>query len=480
MAASLPDELLARILSPVDSIKSLVQARAVCKSWKAAVEGDQVRALRASHTLEPPIDPLIALTGGCRFSGKTSGPISRKLSFRIGGDGQWFDGPPMPEPRFKHGVAAIGRKIYIVGGVTLAGQKKIPATRTLVYDVWTASWSDAPGLQVPRQSSVVVALPDGRILVAGGMSRYEPVATCELFDPKTETWVFAAPMAEKRWWAQGAVLDGRAHVVGGRAHGGAGAERRTMEIYDSTADSWDFGVFCPAAAWKGCAAAAGGKLCLFENRSSWAYTPPSEELTVLRRVDEDACRPRPSTLGTVVEVDGHRGRAIGFRRDDEHPTKYRVDVLVTDDNAPPLVWLNKFWRRRGGGAQSPRCAVTLAKTTCVVAASRVPNLWGSRGFEVLLFGGDSELHSYGGLEYHLDIARRRGGGGPSEELMKRKFEHECVDHVSRDGGPAHVLIYRDLKIDPRQDPWTNFMSPESGPLRSLDQSEDAAATAVHM
>ena len=38
MAATLPDELLARILSPVDGIKSLVQARAVCKSWQTAVE----------------------------------------------------------------------------------------------------------------------------------------------------------------------------------------------------------------------------------------------------------------------------------------------------------------------------------------------------------------------------------------------------------------------------------------------------------
>ena len=43
---SLPDELLARILSPVD-LKSLVQARAVCKSWQASVEGKAVSDLRA-------------------------------------------------------------------------------------------------------------------------------------------------------------------------------------------------------------------------------------------------------------------------------------------------------------------------------------------------------------------------------------------------------------------------------------------------
>ena len=48
---SLPDELLARILSPVD-LKSLVQARAVCKSWRASVEGKAVSDLRA-NTTEP-------------------------------------------------------------------------------------------------------------------------------------------------------------------------------------------------------------------------------------------------------------------------------------------------------------------------------------------------------------------------------------------------------------------------------------------
>ena len=56
---SLPEELLARILSPVD-LKSLVQARAVCKAWRASVEGKAVSDLRATTDNEP----LIALIGG--------------------------------------------------------------------------------------------------------------------------------------------------------------------------------------------------------------------------------------------------------------------------------------------------------------------------------------------------------------------------------------------------------------------------------
>ena len=85
---SLPDELLARILSPVD-LKSLVQARAVCKSWKASVEGKAVSDLRATTT-----EPLIALIGGS----ESEGGGSEIMNLRIG-RGAWFAGPPMPEFR---------------------------------------------------------------------------------------------------------------------------------------------------------------------------------------------------------------------------------------------------------------------------------------------------------------------------------------------------------------------------------------------
>ena len=98
---SLPEELLARILSPVD-LKSLVQARAVCKSWRASVEGKAVSDLRATTT-----EPLIALIGGS----ESEGGGSEIMSLRIG-RGAWFAGPPMPEFRRGHCVAAVGHKIY--------------------------------------------------------------------------------------------------------------------------------------------------------------------------------------------------------------------------------------------------------------------------------------------------------------------------------------------------------------------------------
>ena len=56
-------------------LKSLVQARAVCKSWRASVESKEVSDLRATMDTEP----LIALVGGCDYYGAN---ISTKISFR--------------------------------------------------------------------------------------------------------------------------------------------------------------------------------------------------------------------------------------------------------------------------------------------------------------------------------------------------------------------------------------------------------------
>ena len=458
MAASLPDELLARILSPVDSIRSLVQARAVCKSWQAAVESKQVRDLRDTTTA----DPLIALTGGgIHGRGYSDHVLTNKLSFKFGRDGAWFAGPPMPETRIGHGVVQVGRKIYVVGGSSeQSGHRQVK--RTLVYDVWTATWSDAPGLRQPRRHAVIVALPDGRILVAGGMNDYHPLRSCELFDTKTETWTAAAPLAEKRWFGAGAVLDGRAHVAGGRSNAGHGS--RTMEIYDAAADRWEFGPPCPATQERGCAAVANGRLYRFADQECHMYTPSTEEWTVLRHVSGShfSLHDRMGmSLGQVVDVGGSRGRIIGFHHawtpnsnleygsdsdDDALPDDASdagvnaMDILVTDNDDSTTEWMRTWWR----GA---RIDCKTALSTCAAV-----------GDEILLFGGDSELHSYGDLEHNVNVME--GSDPQMIDMIREGFHKESIDHVFS-WEPLWLL--------------EDAMWP-----RSMDQSEEAAATVVHI
>ena len=75
------------------------------------------------------------------------------------------------------------------------------------------------------------------------------------------------------------------------------------------------------------------------------------------------------------------------------------------------------------------------------------------GDEILLFGGDSMLHSFGDLDYHVGKASVKG----MVDRITDMFYEESIDHVYAYGEPEDAS-------------WQ----------RSLDQSEDAAATVVHI
>jgi len=422
-AASLPDELLARVLSPVD-LKSLVQARAVCKSWQTSVEGKQVSDLRATTVTA---EPLIALIGGCESNGFNP---STKISFRIGLDGAWFDGPPMPEPRFRHGAAVVGRKIYVVGGRISVTDV---AERTLVYDLWTATWSEAPGLQSGRYAAVVAALPDGRIVCAGGKGEtgIGELRSCEIFDPKVGTWTAAAPMCQPRYWAAGALLDGGLVVVGGSG----GSANHTMERYDAAADRWEFLPPISKPSFQGCAASIGGKnLFVFEGDACSYYRADREAPTVLRRVDKSEVTPitgnfqhwadsgeHRSGICRPVEARGVRGRIIGDYGAKQHRREGHTgpfDILVTDDAEPnSWDWLPRWWATIS--TESSTGGWTLVDlfdhSTCVAV-----------GGEIMVFGGSNECHWEGDLDTNLALS-----SDDDIEYVQQRFEAETFNHAWR-------------------------------------------------
>ena len=454
----LPDDVLARPMSML-GIRTLVAARVVCSRWLACVESPAVGALSADTA-----EPLLVLTGGCVTNGEEP---SNRVSFRFGIEGSWFDGPPMPEPRYRHGAVVVGRKIYVVGGLTEMFTK---ATRTLIYDVWTATWRDAPGLRRSRQSSVVAALPDGRVLVAGGIDcdGYDELRSCEIFDPATEVWSEAAPLAHPRWWAQGAVLDGRAHVVGGKANG---SESRTMERYDAAADRWELLPPCPFTVNKGCAAVAGGHLCVFAKDGCSVYVPSPEDPPTLRRVEKNEVKGLwidddwSDGLGVSmpVEVRGLRGRIIGShgavsQGDEGHVGP--LDILITDDDSDCRMWMRQWW------LDLPRPNFELEHTTCV-----------SVGDDILLVGGKNQ---YRGDQSRYDamdtlLLEQFGTGLNSvydeiRDLDLAQFEASKFDHVfslerlwTSDG--VHLSVRRCY---------------ERVGARVCAQSEDAAITVVRL
>jgi hypothetical protein len=104
-----------------------------------------------------------------------------------------------------------------------------------------SGWSDLPPLTGARAGVATALLPDGKLLVAGGMSAAAAgtaLNTAELWDPATQKWTALPPMAHKRMNPAACVLpSGRVAVVGG--WGTDSVMRKDGEVFDPVKREWE-------------------------------------------------------------------------------------------------------------------------------------------------------------------------------------------------------------------------------------------------
>ncbi len=119
------------------------------------------------------------------------------------------------------------------------------------------TWSPTGPMETPRHSACVVRLPDGRVLISGGISKDGTVASAEMYS-KEGGWFRAAAMNQPRAMHTCSVLlDGRVLVTGGAAGEPA------AEIYDPPLDTWTPLVQGGIARWNHTASALGdGRILL--------------------------------------------------------------------------------------------------------------------------------------------------------------------------------------------------------------------------
>ena len=141
-----------------------------------------------------------------------------------------------------------GGKVLVAGGDTAAA-----STTSEIYDPTTGTFASAGALSAARWGfpNPLVALPNGRLLVAGGtdLSCANVLSSAEVFDPSTETWSLTGSLSVGRYNPVTIALgDGRVLVRGGYGQlpGTCGTVTTdaltSAEIYDPTA-----GTFTPTA-----------------------------------------------------------------------------------------------------------------------------------------------------------------------------------------------------------------------------------------
>ena len=119
---------------------------------------------------------------------------------------------------------------------------------SMTYDPVNQAWTPAGSMNYPRNGATVTTLPDGRVLVAGGTAREESlfeqgeeelIAFTELYDPATNTWSVGPELVIPRTNHTATILpDGRVLITGGIGTEPRSGERyplESVEIIDPTA-----------------------------------------------------------------------------------------------------------------------------------------------------------------------------------------------------------------------------------------------------
>jgi hypothetical protein len=177
--------------------------------------GSMVSSARGYHTATLLGDGRVLIVGGQTV---TEGSVSIFSSAELydPAAGTFSPTGPMAEARESDSATLLqDGRVLIVGG-----QNNQILSSAELYDPKTGKFSPTGSLDAPRENHTASLMVDGRVLIAGGDPSggdgQTPLATAEIYDPKSGTFSPIGSMIAARKRAGAALLgDGRVLIVGG-------------------------------------------------------------------------------------------------------------------------------------------------------------------------------------------------------------------------------------------------------------------------
>jgi hypothetical protein len=183
------------------------------------------------------LDGRVLIAGGGDL-GNNNSALARSLLFDPA-TGQFIATGALTVSRIGHAAVRLADgKVVILGGVD---DKDPAATRVEVYDPVTGAFSAQGTLTTPRANPTATLLSDSKILITGGYQsnaknpKAAPVVldSVEIYDPATGHSQIAGAMSVPRWEHQAIALpDGRVLLAGGFTNLSSLAITRTVDLFD--------------------------------------------------------------------------------------------------------------------------------------------------------------------------------------------------------------------------------------------------------
>jgi hypothetical protein len=142
------------------------------------------------------------------------------------------NGNPMLTPRVLHTATLLPNGKVLVAGGIITNQPALRTPAAELFDPVKGGWTATAPMAFARINHTATLLPNGTVLVAGGEGEQGAAPSAEIFEPATCTWKKTSPPTMARNLASATLLpNGKVLVAGGDSKG-------TTELYDPLKHIW--------------------------------------------------------------------------------------------------------------------------------------------------------------------------------------------------------------------------------------------------
>ena len=192
-------------------------------------------AALASVSVQPATATINAgQTQGYGATGTFSNSATRPL---VSGIGRWRTNSAMLTPRYGASAGALGQRVFVVGGATVAAPLAVVEAYNPVSGNWTGNFTVGvpfASMPTPRESFAAAAIGAELYTAGGRTTGGGAVSVLESFNPATNAWTTRAPMPAPRAALGAGVINGILYAVGGELV----TPLDTLEAYDPGGNSW--------------------------------------------------------------------------------------------------------------------------------------------------------------------------------------------------------------------------------------------------